>query len=465
MVALGTPGLAQRIETPLLQPFSPMPVATPSTSTATAQSGARTMVLAGAARLVGEITANGAKNAATKMMASALLTREPVVLENVPNIEAVHTQTALLRALGAVVEFDAHLHRMTILADKLTGYTLPADLAEKERSSVVLLGPMLARFGKVEAPRPGGCDIGERPVDVHVRGFTAMGAEVLHLNGTYSAQTTGLHGARIYLDYPSHTGTENLMMAACLADGTTVIKNAACEPEVVALAEHLTRMGAMIRGAGTPKIEIVGVPALHGARTRVMPDRIEAGSFAIAAAATGGDVVIRKVVPEHLDSVIYKLEECGAEVFPREDAILVRRTKPLSSAEIQSLHYPGFPTDLQTPFSALLTQADGTSSVQERVFEGRFRYVEELRKLGARIETNGEGGNVATATRVYIQGPSKLRGAKVRALDLRCGIALIIAGLVAEGQTEIDNFHFVERGYEDTAGRLRSLGATLIPAS
>lgn len=432
---------------------------------ALAPAGGRRMVVRGGARLKGEITANGAKNAATKLMASALLTREHVVLENVPHIEAVRTQADLLRSLGVTVEFDTVAHRMTIVAAKLTGWTLPPALAEKERSSFVMFGPLLARQGIVEAPPPGGCKLGERPVNVDLRGFRAMGVEVLEVNGAYRGQTTGLRGARIYLDYPSHTGTENLMMAACLAEGTTVIKNAACDPEVVALADHLSRMGAMIRGAGTPKIEIVGVPTLHGARTRVMPDRVEAGSFAIAAAATGGDVVVRRVVPDHLDSLIYKLNECGAEVFERDDALLVRRSKPLQAVEVQAIHYPGFPTDLQTPFCVLLTLAEGTSIVHERVFEDRFRYVDELRKLGAVIETNGENGSSAQATRARVHGPTRLKGADVRALDLRSGIALTIAGLVAEGRTVIGDFQHAERGYEDISGRFRSLGADLQDAS
>jgi UDP-N-acetylglucosamine 1-carboxyvinyltransferase len=249
------------------------------------------MIVKGGARLVGEITANGAKNAATKLMASALLTRDPVVLENVPNIKAVLTQAALLRAVGAIVEYDPAAHRMTIVADQITNERLPAELAAKERTAFVVMGPMLARHGIVDSPQPGGCNIGERKTDIALRGFEHMGAEIIQEEGSYLCQTTGLHGARIYLDYPSHTATENLMMAACLANGTTIIMNAACDPEIVALAEHLTRMGAMIRGAGTPKVEVVGVAHLRGARTWVMPDRLEAGSFAIAAAATGGDVV------------------------------------------------------------------------------------------------------------------------------------------------------------------------------
>jgi UDP-N-acetylglucosamine 1-carboxyvinyltransferase len=299
-------------------------------------------------------------------------------------------------------------------------------------------------------------------VDVHIRGLSKMGVEMLHLNGTYKARTTGLRGARIYLDYPSHTGTESLMMAAVLAEGTTTILNACCEPEVVALAEHLTRMGAMIRGAGTSKIEIVGVHSLHGTRTRVMPDRIEAGSFAIAAAATGGDVTIRKVVPEHLDSLVHKLDECGAEVFARDDALLVRRSRPLTAVEVQAMHYPGFPTDLQAPFCAMLTQARGESIVYERVFDDRFGYVEELRRLGAMIDANGTGGTVRQANKAYVHGPAKLEGNGVTALDLRCGIALTIAGLVAAGSTVIGDYQIVERGYEDLTGRFRSLGANLL---
>jgi UDP-N-acetylglucosamine 1-carboxyvinyltransferase len=422
----------------------------------------RRMVVAGGARLQGEIAAGGAKNAATKMMATCLLTREPVLLEHVPDIEAVHTQAALLRALGVRVEFDGPNHRMTLSAERVEGTELVSELVAKERSAFVLVGPLLARLGEVTTAMPGGCKIGERPVNVGVRGLEALGVETQLVDGTYSFRTSGLRGARIYLDYPSHTGTENLIMAACLANGTTVVKNAACEPEVVALAEHLNRMGAIIRGAGTPKIEIIGVPALHGARTRVMPDRIEAGSFAIAAAATGGDVVIRNVVPEHLDAVVHKLRDAGAEVFESDDAIRVWRNRPLRAVEVQAIHYPGFPTDLQTPFCAMLTQACGDSVIQERVFDDRFNYVQELRKLGARIETNGDPGSGTGATRAYVHGPTHLTGARVRALDLRSGIALTIAGLVAAGSTEIADFHHAERGYEDLTSRFRALGAELV---
>lgn len=464
MVALGRPALTQdhsrmSVLLPAVKPPLMPSMAPPA---AVAASGGRRMVVASGTQLRGEITANGAKNAATKMMASALLTREPVVLDNVPNIDAIRTQADLLRSLGAIVEYDPSARQMTIVAETITSARLSPELAEKERSPFVMVGPLLARLGYVEAPKPGGCNIGERPIDVAIRGFARMGVELIHLDGSYEARTAGLRGARIYLDYPSHTGTENLMLAACMAEGTTVILNACCEPEVVALAEHLTRMGAMIRGAGTPKIEIVGVHALHGARTRVMPDRIEAGSFAIAAAATGGDVVIRRVVPEHLDSLIHKLDEAGAEVFARDDALLVRRTRPLKAVEVQAMHYPGFPTDLQAPFCALLTQAEGNSIIYERVFENRFGYVDELARLGGQIDTNGVNGTTFQANKAYVHGPTPLEGAAVSALDLRCGIALTIAGLVARGSTVISEYQRVERGYEDLTGRFRSLGASLL---
>jgi UDP-N-acetylglucosamine 1-carboxyvinyltransferase len=253
------------------------------------------------------------------------------------------------------------------------------------------------------------------------------------------------------------------MMAACLAEGTTTIRNASCEPEVVALADHLNGMGARVHGAGTPRIEIHGVRSLRGATTWVIPDRMEAGSFAIAAVATGGDVEICDIVPEHLDPVLYKLAECGASISVGSKRARIASTGRLQAVEVQAIHYPGFPTDLQTPFGALLTQAHGQSIIHERVFESRFRYVDELRTLGAQIETNGGAGprETETATKAYIYGPSNLVGARVRALDLRCGLALIIAGMCASGETEITDFHHTERGYEDLAGRLTSLGAAL----
>lgn len=441
----------------------PVPVPVVSLEPPAPTGGGRRAVVQGGARLHGSVCAGGAKNAATKMMASALLTNEPVTLENVPTIDAIRTQSLLLEALGATVTWEPRAHRVTIHAERLKTDRLEGALASRERASFVMTGPLLARLGHVEAPRPGGCNLGERPVNVDIRGFQAMGATVEQGDGIFRIQASRLRGAGIYLDYPSHTGTENLMMAACLAEGATTIRNASCEPEVVALADHLNRMGARVHGAGTPRIEIHGVAALSGARTRVIPDRMEAGSFAIAAVATGGEVEIRDVVPEHLDPVLYKLSECGAAVEVMPDRVRVGAGGRLQAVEVQAIHYPGFPTDLQTPFGALLTQVNGQSIIHERVFESRFRYVDELRALGARIETNGGAGDRETelATKAYIYGPTRLVGARVRALDLRCGLALIIAGLCASGETEIRDFHHAERGYEDLAGRLASLGAVL----
>ena len=416
------------------------------------------LLVHGQRRLRGEIRVNGAKNAALPMMTSALLTREPVTLEGVPDIEDVHTQAALLRSLGATVDWDPATHRMVIVADTLTSASLPALLAQRVRTSFLCLGPVLARTGTAAVPRPGGCNIGKRPVDVDVRGLAAMGAEITQQNGTYSAQTRGLHGASIYLDYPSVTGTENLMMAACLAEGTTIIKHAACEPEVVALAEHLTLMGAMIHGAGTPRIEVLGRESLYSARARVMPDRLEAGMFAIAAAISGGDVGIRDVIPEHLDAVIYKLRECGVEVLEYEDRLEVRWRRPLHATEIQAIHYPGFPTDMQAPFAALMTQAHGTSVIHERVFEDRMLYSAEMAKLGAKID-------VESQVTAHVHGPIRLRGATVSALDLRCGIALVLAGLAAEGTTVVEGAGHIRRGYEQLAERFVSLGAALEAAA
>lgn len=441
---------------------APLP-APGSVATSRPSSRADRMTILGGVQLRGDISVNGSKNAALPMMAAALLTREPVVLDNVPDLESIHRQAALLRALGASVEYDRAARRLAIIASDLHTPSLPDALARQERVSFLLVGPLLARLHAAEAPHPGGCAIGERPVNVDVHGFEAMGAEITQHDGRYRARTIGLRGAKLYLDYPSHTGTENLLMAACLADGMTVIKHASCEPEVVALAEHLSRMGALIRGAGTPKIEVVGVPVLHGAKSRILPDRLEAGSFAIGAVLTCGDVVIRNVVAEHLDPIKHKLEQAGAEVFERDDALLVRRVRSLRAVEVQAIHYPGFPTDLQAPMAALLTQAQGASIIHERVFPDRFRYVDELRKMGANIETNGRDGTSAYATHAYIQGPTALGGAKVRSLDIRCGMALLLAGMVAEGETEISDFVQVERGHEDLAGRLRSLGAHLRP--
>jgi UDP-N-acetylglucosamine 1-carboxyvinyltransferase len=319
------------------------------------------------------------------------------------------------------------------------------------RASFLVAGPLLARFGRVAAPHPGGCALGVRPVNVDIRGFVAMGAEVQQEDGYYVASAQRLTGRRIYLDYPSHTGTENLVMAACLAKGRTIIKHASMEPEVVDLCHFLVKMGARIHGIGTSMLEIEGVDRLHGATHSVIPDRLAAGTFAIAGVISGGEVTVRNVVPEHLDPVIYKLEEAGVHVSQGVDWLTVRGGTPLQAVDIQAIHYPGFPTDLQAAFGALLTQAHGTSIIHERVFENRLLYAFELRKMGAVIDVDGQTAR--------IQGPCRLRGAEVRALDIRCGAALILAALAAEGTTTIRDAHHVDRGYEDIVGVLAGLGS------
>ena len=410
-------------------------------------------IIKGGRALAGEVRINGAKNAALPIMAAALLTPEPCVVDNIPNIDDIRTMAELLTHLGCEVRLDEGRHRVTICAERVDDFTIPQDLAVRMRASFLVTGPLLARFGRVQAPHPGGCAIGRRPVNVDINGFLAMGGEVEQRDTDYCLRANHLTGRRLYLDYPSHTGTENLLMAACLARGRTVIKNASAEPEVVDLAEFLGRMGARITGAGTPVIQVDGVDELYGVHHRVVPDRIEAGTFAIAAAITGGEVTLRDVVVAHMDPLTHKLQEVGVEVLEGDRTYLVRGRPTLRAVEVQTLHYPGFPTDLQAAFATLLTQATGTSIVHERVYDNRLLYAAELRKLGASIRVSGQ-----TAT---IEGPTPLHGGTVRALDIRSGAALTLAGLAASGTTKILGIHHVNRGYENMEGKLRGLDADI----
>src|SRR5579871_3949970 len=319
------------------------------------------------------------------------------------------------------------------------------------RASFLVMGPLLARLGSAEAGQPGGCDIGIRPVNVDVEGFRAMGAEVVRDDYLYRIQCSRLHGERMYLDYPSHTGTENLLMAACLAEGDTVITHASMEPEVVDLARFLIAMGAQIEGAGTGTITIHGVCQLQGAQYEVMPDRLIAGTYLAAGLISGGDVTVEGVIPEHLEPVIFKLGKMHADVQVDRDVIRCAWREPLHSVDIQAIHYPGFPTDLQSVFAALLTQADGLSTIHERVFENRLGYARELNEMGAHIEVESQ------TARIY--GPTPLHAAQVRALDIRSGAAVILAALAAEGETRITDIHHVDRGYEELVDVLGQLGA------
>ena len=411
-------------------------------------------IVRGGRRLTGEVRARGSKNCALPLMAAALLTKETCVLHNPPFIRDVAAMADLLTSLGARVELDEKQRTITITADKITSTRTPTAIAASFRASFLVTGPLLSRAGEASSVHPGGCKIGERPVNVDLLGFEAMGATVESQEQDYRLSAKRLNGARLYLDYPSHTGTENLMLAATLAQGTSVIRHASAEPEVVALADCLNEMGARIRGAGTNTIEIEGVESLHGAEWDVIPDRHEAGTFALAAAMTGGAVTIHNVIYDHLEPVLYKLAQCGVTIQGTCDPITVSSNDPLRAVEVQAIHFPGFPTDLQPQICALLTQASGESVIHERVFEARFNYVEELRKMGAEINVSGG--------KAYIHGPTVLRGATVQALDIRSGVALLLAALAAEDTTRVRDMHHVYRGYESLPEDLIALGASVV---
>ena len=413
------------------------------------------LVIEGGIPLRGEVVVAGAKNAALPIMAATLLTTDECVIDNVPLVEDVRNMAEILRQVGCCVRLEPEAHRVVVRAPEVPDLNtfVPTDLAIKMRASFLTTGPILARGGRVSAPHPGGCSIGRRPVNVDIKSFASMGARVELSESHYHLEADRLRGERIYLDYPSHTGTENILLAASLAEGTTIIKHASVEPEVSDLAQCLCQMGAQIEGVGSSYIQIRGVDRLHGVHYRVAPDRIEAGTFAIAGAITGGDVVIRDIVPDHMDPLTHKLIEVGAEVQLEGPSYRVRATGDLHAVELQTLHFPGFPTDLQAAFATLLTQSYGTSLVHERVFDDRLQYAKELRKLGADIRVDGH-----TAT---ISGPSSLTGTTVRALDIRSGAALILAGLAARGSTEIHDIYHIDRGYEHVDRKLRGLGARI----
>ena len=411
-------------------------------------------VIDGGLPLNGTVQVDGAKNAALPIMAACLLTREPCTIHNVPNIEDIRSMAQLLQSIGAQVSFSND-GTVSITASEITNCAPSPDLMKRMRASFLTVGPLLARAGEAHAPHPGGCAIGVRPVNVDIRGFQAMGARVMHINGLYAVTAgDGLKGTSLYLDYPSHTGTENLLMAAVLAKGKTIIKHASVEPEVVDLANFLTKMGARISGIGSTRLEIEGVDELHGCDHSVIPDRLIAGTYAIAAAITRGDVTIERIVPEHMDPVTYKLMETGILIEEGEDRLRVVGRRPIAAVEVQAIHYPGFPTDLQAAFTTLLTQATGTSIIHERVFENRLLYVEELVKMGANI-------NVVNGQTAHVVGPTPLSGTRVKALDIRSGAAVIIAALAAEGTTIVEDVRHVSRGYADIVGELQRLGASI----
>ncbi len=407
----------------------------------------------GGYRLKGEVKASGAKNAALPILAASLLTADDLVLNNVPHLSDIRTMGKLLSGLGMVVEREEQSETVRLNAKSLTTLTAPYELVKTMRASIVTLGPMLARFGEARVSLPGGCAIGARPVDQHIKGLQTLGAEVLIDHGYVVAKAKRLKGAHIVTDMVTVTGTENLLMAATLAEGTTVIENAAREPEVVDLANCLTAMGAKIRGAGTPVIEIEGVSSLHGATHSVLPDRIETGSFLVAALMTRGDVTVTHAAPHTLDIVLDKLREAGAQIETGEDWIRVSIDKRPKAVSVRTVPHPGFPTDMQAQFMALDTIAEGTGRITETIFENRFMHVPELQRLGANITVDGH-----TAV---VTGVEELSGANVMATDLRASASLVIAGLVAKGETIVDRIYHLDRGYDHMEVKLASLGACI----
>jgi UDP-N-acetylglucosamine 1-carboxyvinyltransferase len=407
-------------------------------------------LIRGGTPLRGRLRVCGAKNAAVAFMAAALLTEDEVIIEDVPRIGDVAIMAAVLRSLGATVEWAGE-HTLRLKAEHIATFEVPGELVELNRASFLVMGPLLGRFGKAISPPPGGDVIGQRPVDVHLAGFAALGAEVHQEGNLYVAEAERLRGAPVFMDYPSHTGTENLLMAASLAEGRTIIRNASQEPEIVALGEMLTQMGATISGVGTSTIVVEGAKRLRGGRFRLIPDRIEAGTFAIAAALTQGEVALENVCCAHMESLLWKLEHTGVEVVGDDSCLVIRPREPLQATIVQALPYPGFPTDLQATFGVLMTQAFGVSVIHERVYENRLRYFQELRKMGAKVVVRGQVSQV--------WGPTPLRGTTVRALDIRAGAALTLAGLIASGRTVVKDVYHLDRGYERFDERLRALGA------
>jgi len=413
------------------------------------------LVINGASPLCGEVSISGAKNSALPILAACVLGTEEIILDGVPALKDVEIMIEVLRHLGAKVDY---LDKDTVKIDSSNINTCetPYELMDKMRASFVVMGPLLSRFKKAYTKAPGGCNIGARPIDFHLKGFEALGATSRVNDEEIAIETNGeLIGNEVYLDFPSVGATQNIMMAAVLADGETTIENAAKEPEIVDLASFLSKMGAKIKGAGTSTIVIKGVEKLTGTRHTIIPDRIEAASYMIAAAMTKGNVTINNVIGSHIRPVIAKLIEMGANVeeLEDEDVIKVSVDSKLKPTNIQTLPYPGFPTDAQAQFMALMTICDGESKIQETVFENRFMHVEQLNKMGAAIATSGN--------RATIVGVDKLHGADVKATDLRAGAALVIAALVAEGETRISDIYHIDRGYSDLVEKFTKLGANI----
>lgn len=409
-------------------------------------------VIKGGNPLVGEVEIGGAKNAALAILSAAIMTDETVTIENIPNVRDINVLLNAMQEIGAKVERLGE-HVVRINGSFIRDLNVDNEYIRKIRASYYLIGALLGKYKRAEVALPGGCDIGSRPIDLHLKGFRALGANVDIKHGLVMASTENLKGTHIYLDKVSVGATINIMMAASMAQGKTTIENAAKEPHVVDVANFLNSMGANIRGAGTDVIRIVGVEELHKTEYSIIPDQIEAGTFMLAAAATKGDITVKNVIPKHLEAISAKLLEIGCEVEEFDDAVRVVASKPLRHTQVTTLPYPGFPTDMQPQMAVVLGIADGTSTVTESIFENRFKYVDELTRMGAGIKVES---NIA-----IIVGLDRYTGARVNAPDLRAGAALVIAGLAAEGITVVDDIYYIERGYEEFEKKLSSLGALI----
>ena len=412
-------------------------------------------VIRGGNPLLGTIRVSGAKNAALPAMAAALLTEEPVILENIPQVRDIETTRKLLTAMGAEVElgYGRAQHRTTICCRNLTSPQASYELVKTMRASTLVIGPLVARCGRARVSLPGGCAIGARPIDLHIKGLERLGAKIVQEHGYVEATAERLKGAEIVFDRITVTGTEDLLMAATLAEGQTVMQNCAREPEVADLADLLSKMGAKIEGAGTGTIRVRGVNKLHGVKHRIIPDRIEAATFIIAGALTDGDLNITGCDPAHLESLFQKLQEAGIKTRHTPDSVRVEGSANLKAADVVTEEYPGFPTDLQAQFMALATQAEGTSIITENIFENRFMHAQEMLRMGADIKIEGR--------RATVRGKTPLSGAAVLASDLRASASLVLAALVADGETIIDRVYHIDRGYENIEEKLRGVGAQI----
>lgn len=412
------------------------------------------IIVRGGKSLEGTVKVEGAKNAVLPILAAAILASEgESLLTNVPTLSDVYTINEVLQHLNLAVQFDTDKNEVTLDATKELEFEAPFEYVSKMRASIVVMGPLLARLGHAKVALPGGCAIGTRPIDLHLKGFEAMGAKVMIENGYIEAFAEKLVGARIYLDFPSVGATQNIMMAATLAEGTTIIENVAREPEIVDLANYLNKMGANVKGAGTESIRIEGVPTLHGTTHSIIPDRIEAGTFMVAAAMTKGNVLVEDALTEHLLPLVSKLKEMGVDIIEEENGIRVIGPEKLKATDVKTMPHPGFPTDMQAQMTAIQLMADGTSMMTETVFENRFMHMEELRRMNANFKVEGQS--------LIMEGPTSLKGAEVAATDLRAAAALILSGLCAEGYTTVTHLEYLDRGYFEFHKKLQKLGADI----